>query len=130
MTIIDLNSKKKKKGFNLENVNQTFDVKMYDKNNSLTLIGGNKLGKGQGNFSKKNSGGKRNLSMSNQNTYDGRKSTEFKTINPLDFNVRMNLVRKSNMAKYEGVRNNRYKLQSLINQKKRSNLRRKRSNSK
>lgn len=125
---IDWNGKRKKKAFNLEKVNQTLDVKLYDKNNSLTLVGDPKLTKEY--TSKKTPSGKRNLSMSNQNTYDGRNSREFKTINPLDFDARMNLIKQSNFARYEGIRNHRYKLQSLINQKKRSGSRRKSSNSK
>ena len=129
---IDLTGNKKKKAFNLEKVNQTLDVKMYEKNNSFSLVGPNRLSKEYYTNSNKKSPtyGKRNLSMGSNKTYDERnKSSEFLTINPLDFEARMSLIKQSNLGKINGLRNNRYKLHSLM-QKKRSGSRRKSSNSK
>jgi hypothetical protein len=65
----------------------------------------------------------RNMSMGTNNTYDIRNSGEFSIINPLDFDSKMNLVSKTNMTKYEQLKNHRYKLRSLIQQKKRSGSR-------
>ena len=119
----------KKKYGNLEKVHQTLDTKMFNKNNSLSLVVPSKIAKDIKHTigGKKSPGyGKRNLSMSNNRTYDER-NNKFDTIDPLDFNARMNLLGNSNMAKYEGLRNHRYKLNALMDQKRKSGSSRKKS---
>lgn len=72
MNSLDVHSRKKK-AFNIEKVNQTMDVKMYEKNNSFTFVGVDK--KNRELTSKKSpTAAKRNLSMGSHMTYDDRKS--------------------------------------------------------
>lgn len=132
LAAIDTTNHKKNKPINIEKVNQTLDVQMYEKNNSFSLVGPARIPSDfRDSSSKKSSAyGKRNSSMTNQKTFDERKSSDFKTMNPLDFDARMNLLKQSDLAKYEGLRKHRYKLQSLIQEKRRSGSRKKSSNSK
>lgn len=126
------NTHKKNKMSSFDKVNQTLDVKMYEKNNSFSLVPASKFTKDLNDTSGKKSPyySKRNMSFTNNKTIDDRASGEFSTINPLDFDARMSLLKQSNMAKYEGLRNHRNKLHALIQQKRRSGSRKKSSNSK
>jgi len=130
---IDLSSHKRRKGHNSHKVNHTLDAKLYDKKNSLSMVvPSNIVNELRNSSGAKKSPGyvQRNMSIGTNKTYDDRKSGEFSIINPLDFDTRMNLINKSNMAQYEGLRNHRYKLNSLINKNRRSGSRKKNSNSK
>lgn len=131
LAAIDLKQHRRTKGFNLDKINQTLDVKKLDKNNSLSLVVPSRITKENLYDNKSPAYGKRNMSMGTNKTYDERKSGEFHTINPLDFDARMNLLNQSTIAKYEGLRNHRYKLYALMQQKRRSgSYRKKSSNSK
>ncbi|CAI2365010.1 unnamed protein product [Moneuplotes crassus] len=94
------------------------DVKMYEKNNSSSLVGPARTKDYSSKKSPNNA--KRNLSMGSNMTYDERKSLETK----------MNLIKQSNASQYTGFRNPRYKLRSLMTKGRRSASRRKSSNSK
>ena len=63
--------------------------------------------------------GKRNFSLGNQRTYDDRNSHKFNGIGPLDFDTRMNILNSSSLTNHERI-NNRYKLHSLMDQKRKS----------
>ena len=132
LAAIDSTNQRKHKATNSEKVNQTLDVQMYEKNNSFSIVGPSRItSEFRDSSSKKNSAyGKRNSSMTNQKTFDERKSSDFRTMNPLDFDARMNLLKQSDLARFEGLRKHRYKLQSLIQDKRRSGSRKKSSNSK
>ena len=103
---------------------------MFDKNNSLSLVVPSKIAKETHNkFGTKKSPayGKRNLSISNNRTFDERATDNFDTIEPLDFNTRMNMINQKHAAKLQGIKNHRYKLKSLMDQKCRSGSNRKKS---
>jgi hypothetical protein len=131
LAAIDLGNHKKQKAFVNEKVNQTLDVKMYEKNNSFSNIGHSRGSEFREHSSKKGSAyGKRNSSMGNHNTFDDSKSSGKNGMGQIDFNDRINLLKQSDLAKLEGLKKHRYKLQSLIQQTRRSGSRKKSSNSK
>lgn len=124
---IDVNGKKKK-AFNIEKVNRTMDVKMYEKNNSSSLVG---PARNKDYSSKKSpNNAKRNLSMGSNMTYDERKSRDLNSSNSLGLETKMNLIKQSNASHYTGFGKHRYRLRSLVPKGRRSASRRKSSNSK
>lgn len=126
---LDLSNHRNRKLTNYERVNYTLDAKLMDKNNSLSLVAPFKFGTElkDGTPGKKSPGyGKRNASMGNHRTYDDRKS-RLSSINPLDLDARLSLLNNSNMSKYKKLRNHRYKLHTLIEQKRKSASNRKKS---
>jgi hypothetical protein len=131
LAAIDLGNHKKQKAFVNEKVNQTLDVKMYEKNNSFSNIGHSRVSDFREHSSKKGSAyGKRNSSMGNHNTFDDSKSSSKNGMSQIDFDARINLLKQSDLARLEGLKKHRYKLQSLIQQTRRSGSRKKSSNSK
>ena len=61
----------------------------------------------------------RNFSLGNQRTYDDRNSHNFNGVGSLDFDTRMNIINNSSLTNHEKI-NNRYKLQSLEDHKRKS----------
>jgi len=102
-------------------------INTYDKGNSLSLVAPARIAHDLNDYKlgkKSPVYGKRNFSLGNQRTYDERNSNKFNGIGPLDFDTKMNILNNSSMTNHERI-NNRYKLHSLIDQKRKSSSNRK-----
>ena len=62
----------------------------------------------------------RNINITNHRTYDDRAPNALDFVNPQDFKTKMDFINNQNLTKYERLMNHRYKLQALMDQKRKS----------
>ena len=62
----------------------------------------------------------RNIIIGEHRTYDERAQNALDFVNPLDFKTKMDVMNDQNLTKYERLMNHRYKLQALMDHKRKS----------
>lgn len=125
---IDLSNQRKRK-MNIDRVYNTIDTKSYNKNNSLSLVVNNGAKNLNDSFTVKKSPtyGKRNMSLNNHRTFDESNAQKHETATLLDLDSKLSLLSKNPNKKLSGIRNYRYKLHALIEQRKKFGSNRKKS---
>lgn len=123
MVCIVLNIIGNQRNTNFGKVNSTFDMKMKNIGNSYSLAAADRMSYDL-NISKTSNKSpdyaQRNISIENHRTYDERNPSNLDFINPLEFKTKIDFSNNSNANKYERLMNHRYKLQALMDQKRKS----------